>query len=450
MAVATIGAMRDEDWTSLTASIESAQCILMLGPEAFVAEFDGEVLPVRIGLARYVKEQLGPSYDYLDPNNPWSVAQAAIATEDINTVVAWTKAFYEKYDTESDALKCLASLPFPLVINTSVGLSAERAFKAAKADTFVDFYDRTSAARNGLPDPAVDAPVVYNLFGTLEHPGSMILSENDRFDFLISIISESPPLPTKLISTLADPKRSFLFLGFNLGQWQLRMLMYAVLQKVQRQNKSFALELEPDDLDRDAVLFYQSGHKVHFVDLDLPTLTSELRTRVQTTPVNEAAHEAPHGSAPWAPPAPAPPSDAPTVFMCHAHEDAQFAAELSRQLRANQINVWLDKDSLRGGDDWDAMIEQTLRDVQYVVVLQSAGLKAKDVGYVNKEIKLAIDKQEYYRPPRIFLIPTIIDSVDNLLPTLSNVQFVDVTTADGVDELVRTIKRDVDIASRSR
>ena len=186
MAVATIGAMRDEDWTSLTASIESGHCILMLGPDAFLAEFDGEVLPVRIGLARFVKDRLGPAYDYLDPSNPWSVAQVAIATEDTNTFIGWVKTFYDRYDTESDALLRLASLPFPLVINTTVGLSAERAFKAAKSDTFVDFYDRTSGAHGPLPDPSVDAPIVYNLFGTLEHPESMILSENDRLDFLIS------------------------------------------------------------------------------------------------------------------------------------------------------------------------------------------------------------------------------------------------------------------------
>ena len=31
------GAMRDEDWRSLTSAIENGTCILMLGPDAFVA-----------------------------------------------------------------------------------------------------------------------------------------------------------------------------------------------------------------------------------------------------------------------------------------------------------------------------------------------------------------------------------------------------------------------------
>jgi TIR domain/SIR2-like domain len=444
MAVATIGAMRDEDWMSLTASIESGHCILMLGPDAFTADFDGEVLPVIVGLARYVKEQLGSGHADLDPSKPWSVFQVAIVSEDVYTLIGWVKDFYTQHDTVSEALQNLASLPFPLVINTSVGLSAENAFKGAKEQTFVDYYDRTAAAHDELPDPSIDAPILYNLFGSLSHPASMILSENDRLDFLISIISENPPLPTKLISTLGDPKQSFLFLGFNLGQWQLRMLMYAVLRKIQRENKSFALELEPEELDTDAILFYLSGHKVHFVDLDLPTLSTELRTRIQQQP---ATNEVQHQQAAQ----PAPPSDAPTVFMCHSHTDAAFAADLSRKLRENNINVWLDVDNIRGGDQWDPLIERTLQhDVQYVVVLQSAGLKAEMVGYVNKEITIAISQQAYYRPPRIFLIPTIIDSVDNQLDLLSRLQFVNLTSSDGIDKLIKTIKRDIDNAIRSR
>jgi hypothetical protein len=446
MAVSAISAMRDGDWTSLTSSIEGGRCILMLGPDAFMAEFDGEVLPVAVGLARFVKSRLGPEHADLDPHKPWSVAQAAVATEDSSTLIGWAQEFYDRYDTVSDTLKNLAALPFHLVINTSVGLSAERAFRNIKGQTYVDFYDRTGRARDRLPDPSSDAPIVYNLFGSLAEPSSMILSENDRFDFLISIISENPPLPPKLTSMLCDPRQSFLFLGFNLGQWQLRMLMYAVLRRVQRDNKSFALELERDDLDEEAILFYLSGHKVHFVDVDLPTLAAELRTRVRQKPTVDNGH---HSTA--TDNNSRPPQDAPTVFLCHAHEDAAFAEGLGQGLRQNDINVWLDRDCLRGGDKWDRIIERTLEEeVQYVVVLQSAGLKAKEVGYVNKEINLAIARQTYFRPPRIFLIPTVIDSPDNRLDELADFQSVDLTSDEGINNLVRTIKRDVDAASRAR
>jgi TIR domain/SIR2-like domain len=414
----------------------------MLGPDAFVAEFDGEVLPVAVGLARFIKERLGDEYDYLDPSKPWSVAQVAVAQEDANTLRAWVHEFYETHNTDSDALNMLASLPFRLIVNTSPGFSAARAFKSVKSQTYFDFYDRTAPARVYLPDPSVEVPVVYGLYGSLQQPSSMILSDNDRFDFLISIITETPPLPQKLTSALCDPRQSFLFLGFNLTQWQLRMLTYVVLRKVQRENKSFALELERDGIDADARLFYMTGHKVHFVDMDLITMARELQTRVRRVDRFAAGGDGRQ---------PAPDPDAPTVFLCHAHEDAAFAQRVASQLRDNGINVWLDKDNLRGGDDWDGLIEHVLeREVQYVVVLQSANLKVKEVGYVNKEIRLAVERQSYYRAPRIFVIPTIIDRPESNLSELERFQFIDLSVSEGINDLVKTIRRDLDTASRTR
>jgi hypothetical protein len=440
MSVSTIVAMRDQDWASLTSSIQSGRCILMLGPDAFMAEFGGETLPVAVGLARFVKERLGEQYAYLNPSNPWSVAQVAVEQEDANTLRAWVHEFYDTYQTESEPLNNLAALPFRLIVNTSPGFSAERAFANVKDKTYVDFYDRTAPPRTYLPDPTADAPVIYGLYGSLSQPSSMILSENDRFDFLISIIAEDPPLPQKLTSALCDPRQSFLFLGFNLAQWQLRMLMHVVLGRVQRENKSFALEFAHEGIDEEAKLFYMIGHKLHFIDMDLRSLTAQLRARVRQP-------DAIGGQ----PIRPVPSQDAPTVFLCHAHEDAEVASQLADGLRHNGINVWLDRDNLRGGDEWDDVIERVLdQEVQYVVVLQSPSLKAKDVGYVNKEIYLAIRRQSYYRSPKIFLIPALIDGPENLLPELERFQYVNLSRGEEVNDLVKTIRRDLDAASRSR
>ena len=143
--------------------------------------------------------------------------------------------------------------------------------------------------------------------------------------------------------------------------------------------------------------------------------------------------------------------DAPTVYLCHTDEDAAFARGLAEQLLAYGINVWSDTHNLRGSDAWDEMIERVLeREVQYVVVLQSASLTSKTIGYVNKEIYLAIERQSCYRPPRIFMIPAIIDHPSSTLDDLRAFQAVDLTNSEGVQQLVKTIRRDLDAASRSR
>jgi hypothetical protein len=458
MPAETIDAMRDDDWRSLTSAIENGTCILMLGPDAFTVEVDGETLPLAVALARWVldeklRDRLGPDDIGVDPAKPWTVAQVAIAKEDAYTVRSWAKDFYDSHDTVSEELQTLASLPFELVISTSPALTAERAFRDAKPDTHGDFYDYTAPARTGMPDPTRRAPVVYNLFGSLKNTESMLLSDHERFEYLVSVIKENPPLPEKLLSRLRDRKQSFLFVGFDLMQWQLRMLIHVLANNTQRTYKSFALELDEAAVDGETRMFYTAGHKVHFVDMDIPTFAAGLRARVPqeldaTTATTESAPAQEAGVAPR-PPAPVLDPGAPTVFVCHAHEDAAFAARVSEGLQANRINVWLDKEALGGGDAWNDVIEDRIRhDVNYCVVLQSVHLLHKTQGYVNKEINLALDRQLEYRKPRVFLIPAIIDAAQNALRELENLQSVDLTGADGVDQLVRVIRRDMDLASR--
>jgi hypothetical protein len=142
--------------------------------------------------------------------------------------------------------------------------------------------------------------------------------------------------------------------------------------------------------------------------------------------------------------------NAPVVFLCHAHEDAVIAKDLSERLRENNIAVWLDRDALLPGDQWNPAIERVIgRDVNYFVVLQSARLKQKEVGYVNKEISIALDRQKTYRDPRIFLIPALVDDPTSELERLAGFQRVDLTQSDGVDLLVRTINRDREYANRA-
>ena len=143
------------------------------------------------------------------------------------------------------------------------------------------------------------------------------------------------------------------------------------------------------------------------------------------------------------------PSDAPVVFICHASEDAETARQVADGLRAAGIGAWLDKDNLRGGVDWDDMIEHTLKEeVQYVAVLQSKAMLHKDVGYVNKEINIALDLQSYHRVPRVFLIPAIIDDPANSLAMLKGLQSVNLVPPAGVIELVKAIRRDLDAQAR--
>ena len=441
MEIDTSVTLDEANWTSLVYGVEQGACTLMLGPNAVTGAFEGEQLPVHVALARFVKDQLGPAGAHLDPAKPWSVAQAAVAEQDGRTLRAWVEEFSERFLVDDEVLQQLASMPFPLVINTSPGRFVETAFRAIKPGTFGDFYDRTAPARPDVPDPSVEAPVIYQLYGSLLRPPSLILSENDRLDFVEAVISGRPGLPLKLKNVLGDEERSFLFLGFELGQWQLQLLLHVLGRNKTRSYKSFALERAGDEPDEETQDFYLKGQKIRFVSGNMTDFVHDLHSRVRTGssvdgsvgPVVEPAVVAP---------------DAPVVFICHASEDRVVAERVSLELQANGVGTWLDRNELTGGDEWNAMIRRTIsEEVDYVVVLQSTNLLAKTRGYVNREINMALDRQSEYRPPSRFLIPAFIDAPSSALEILEQWQSIDLRT--DVDALVRAIRRDQDKRDRT-
>ena len=270
MRIETASALDDTNWTSLVYGVQQGACTLMLGPNAVTGTIDGEHLPVHEAMARFVIAQLGPGGAELDASRPWAVAQVAVAKADGRTLRAWAHEFLKQFRVDTSLLQQLASMPFPLVINTSPGPAVQQVFAAAKPGSFSDFYDRTAPARPDVPDPAADAPVVYQLYGSLERPPSLILTESDRLDFVEAIISGRPGLPLKIKNALADEERSFLFVGFELDQWQLQLLLHVLGRNKTRAYKSFALERAGEEPDEHTKDFYLRDQNIHFVSGAIP------------------------------------------------------------------------------------------------------------------------------------------------------------------------------------
>jgi hypothetical protein len=445
-----VGDLLDEDhWYSLVSTVSDGTCTLMLGPEAVMGCLDGERLPIHVALASYmmrrlpvdVRQRLGSTYDRLNRSHPASVAQVVLREADPAQIKRWLEGFHASFEIDEGPLIDLATLPFQLILNTSPAMAVFDLFSRVNSDVITAFYDRTGRMPGMLPELLRGRPIIYQLYGSVEKPRSMILSDSDRLDFIVKLARGSPALPVNLASSLNDEDRSFLFLGFDLADWHIRLLFHILSNEAQRNFTSFAAELESAPLDSDTQDFYRVCHKIHFFSGELGTFCAELRRRTEAIGSRRGDAGAPLVVR----------SDAPIVFICHAFEDAEIARQIAEGLRAAGIGTWVDKENLRGGDRWDDMIELTIdREVDYVVVLQSAAMKAKDVGYVNREIGMALDRQRDYRPPRVFLIPAIIDDPVNRLKgfEIERLQSVDITPAAGLSALVRAIVRDLDLRNR--
>lgn len=96
------------------------------------------------------------------------------------------------------------------------------------------------------------------------------------------------------------------------------------------------------------------------------------------------------------------------VFVCHGSEDKVKVRELVSRLRTGPVDPWLDEEKLLPGHDWRLEIGKAIRAAHAVVVCLSTKSVSK-TGFVQKEIREALDVADEQPEGSIFLIPVKLD-----------------------------------------
>lgn len=117
------------------------------------------------------------------------------------------------------------------------------------------------------------------------------------------------------------------------------------------------------------------------------------------------------------PPVPADPSNQNIsnglrVFLCHASGDKPRVRNLHRRLLNDGYQPWLDEIDLLPGQDWQIEIPNAVRESHVVLVCLSQKSVTKE-GYVQKEIKFALDVADEKPEGVIFIIPTRFEKCDS-------------------------------------
>ena len=114
-------------------------------------------------------------------------------------------------------------------------------------------------------EPTPDTPMVYHLFGYDEDLRSLVLTENDYLDFLVRISDMN--IPQYILGALASS--SLLFLGYNLHDWEFKVIMRGLLEPLTQRLRlnHVAVQLEDTgDTDAGAV---QNFLERYFQDADI-------------------------------------------------------------------------------------------------------------------------------------------------------------------------------------
>jgi hypothetical protein len=147
-----------------------------------------------------------------------------------------------------------------------------------------------------------------------------------------------------------------------------------------------------------------------------------------------------------APPEPTPapvPASAPagaswTAFLCHSSGDKEEVRALYQRLTADGVTCWFDNEVLLPGQDWDLEISRAIRASRYVLVCLSRASVDK-TGYVQKELRRALDRADEQPEGSTFIIPVRLE--DCVIPDrLRRWQRVDLFTDSGYGRLLRVLR----------
>ena len=125
------------------------------------------------------------------------------------------------------------------------------------------------------------------------------------------------------------------------------------------------------------------------------------------------------------------------VFLCHAHSDRIAVRGLYARLKREGVDVWLDKEKLLPGADWEYEIRKAVREADVVVVCLST--QFNQAGFRQKEVRIALDTAMEKPEGEIFIIPARLEECD-YLESLQRFHGVDLFEEDGFQRLIRALR----------
>lgn len=125
------------------------------------------------------------------------------------------------------------------------------------------------------------------------------------------------------------------------------------------------------------------------------------------------------------------------IFLCHSSGDKPQVKQLHDFLLKNGAAPWLDAEQLLPGQDWNLEINKALDDSDVILLCLSKKSVDKE-GYVQREMRIALDRALEMPEGRIFLIPARLEECD--LPyRLKSYQWVDLFSENGMEKLIKSL-----------
>lgn len=390
------------NWDQITNDFKEHRCIFLLGPGIANIHKDNDLKAIDKVLAMHISEILDKYKMEYDANAKTRFSYMAeqfltipkVRRVDLEDV---TKNFYTKNITETPSIyQTIAEFPASIVVNTAPDNFMVQAFLEKGKDPISAFYNfrlTQSSRRNSKLTTAIDfdaaspqRPLVFNLFGHLDHPESMVLTMEDQMEFIRNIVKGDPQLPSEFLSNF-DDRKTYILLGFDVEHWQLRLLLDSL--NLQKENTTIVPYLDKSSLSNLTKVFYEKRFNCLFVQQATAEFTEELKGKVV-----EDAEDIQHH-----------------IFIAYHQSDQATLQGLTNALKTWEqtanLNIW-HPGKISPGEDRHAVITQEINKATVILLLMSANFLADD-DIFDHELDLAI---EMANDSKAIVIPVIARPCD--------------------------------------
>lgn len=259
-------------------------------------------------------------------------------------------------------------------------------------------------------------PVIFQIFGNYKNPLEFALTEGDIVEYMHSLQS-TEYCPRRIFCELHE--RPLLMLGNSFSNWLarffLRMTRKTPLDYREVPKQYFAdAEVNSDPLLKFFLRNFTTNTEL-IDNIDPIQFISELvekwqeRFKGQKVPIVSEAREC----------AKAMPKNAVFISYCSSDvngcvsRDTQAAIAIRDALEASGVNVWLDKDWLQGGDEYERKINRYIKTCSLFLPIISKTTESRDSGFFRKEWAWALNRlPDFTGSDRQFLFPVVIDDLD--------------------------------------
>jgi hypothetical protein len=276
--------MQDTDWEVLMKRIKDGRCTPFLGAGVY-----SEGPSLRSAVAK--KWATEKNYPFSDSDDVARVARylnveygdaeyaSGLYVDELK------KAPLPNFDDPNEPYDILAKLPLPIYVTTNYDDMMEQALRKNQRDVKPDLCkwvksldDVSPLAEEGF-QPNVANPSVFHLYGYTKTQQSMIISEDDYFQFLINVSKDPELIPKRIQQAITGT--SLMLLGYSLEDWDFRILFHflAGYLKNSTSRTHVAVQLSPsastDDLKQRSQAFF---------DKYFESKSPDIRVSWETTP----------------------------------------------------------------------------------------------------------------------------------------------------------------------